>query len=335
MLFDVTPICAYRFAGSLLRNNRLRLLLCAAAVAIIRTAPVFAAEPEIPSNPERRCYEDVICVDEHQAQDGVIRFELVNLRNTELTITYDLELTNLSADQTLPRTIVVESGGTAHVATVTRRNPRIESKYRFSYRWLWGRADTRHDDNYVYELPVPPGETCRVTQGYDGRFSHNGKNAIDFAMPVGTPVYAARGGAVIAADDSNLPPASGRGSRRDRNSANYLLVRHDDATIGGYFHLDHAGISVQVGQRISAGQFIARSGNTGFTTGPHLHFEVTSPLDGTEAISYPVFFRTGEAVASILHGGNTVIKPLPDSDTSTSETPLTPLPLPVNQLPVT
>jgi len=56
--------------------------------------------------------------------------------------------------------------------------------------------------------------------------------------------------------------------------ANYVRILHDDGTMGLYAHLRPEGVLVRVGQRVRQGQQIGLSGNTGFTSGPHLHFAV-------------------------------------------------------------
>jgi murein DD-endopeptidase MepM/ murein hydrolase activator NlpD len=83
---------------------------------------------------------------------------------------------------------------------------------------------------------------------------------------------AARGGVVMQVESDfekaglNLEKYGGR--------ANFVRILHDDGTMGLYAHLDLDGVLVRVGQRVHTGQQIGRSGNTGFTTGPHLHFAV-------------------------------------------------------------
>ncbi len=67
--------------------------------------------------------------------------------------------------------------------------------------FLRGSEVTYNLDTYVYELPFKEGTGHKVVQGYGGRFSHTNKAAIDFAMPVGTPVYAAREGTIYSYKD--------------------------------------------------------------------------------------------------------------------------------------
>jgi len=83
-----------------------------------------------------------------------------------------------------------------------------------------------------------------------------------------------------------------------------VLIRHDDGTLGHYCHLQKGGCLVRPGQRVKAGDAIAHSGNTGFSTGPHLHFSVFKTLDGHHRISLPVKFRTSRNPAATLLSGH-------------------------------
>lgn len=123
--------------------------------------------------------------------------------------------------------------------------------------------------NYQYPLPWVGGP-FRLTQGANGRYSHftpKGRYAVDIAMPEGTPIVAARSGMVVRIENSQ----SGRGNNP---AGNYVRILHDDGTMGVYLHLMRGSVTVSEGTRVRAGQQIARSGNTGNSTGPHLHFVV-------------------------------------------------------------
>lgn len=120
-----------------------------------------------------------------------------------------------------------------------------------------------------YPLPWRGGP-FRLTQGAGGTYSHftaKGRYAMDIAMPVGTPIVAARGGVVVKTESRQ----SGRGNNP---SGNYVRILHDDGTMGVYLHLMQGSVLVAEGRRVEAGSLIARSGNTGNSTGPHLHFVV-------------------------------------------------------------
>jgi murein DD-endopeptidase MepM/ murein hydrolase activator NlpD len=83
---------------------------------------------------------------------------------------------------------------------------------------------------------------------------------MDFAVPSGTPVKAARDGVVI------------RVQGNVGNAGDIIVVRHRDGSTTHYFHL--SGFSVKAGQQVKQGQVIGKSGATGNVTGPHLHFEI-------------------------------------------------------------
>jgi hypothetical protein len=142
---------------------------------------------------------------------------------------------------------------------------------------------------YIYGLPYPHGLTFAVVQGFHGVFSHRGSNeyAVDFNCPVATPVVAARPGVVVAINAS----AQGSGTTAeflDDKRANFVIVRHDDGTLGEYMHLSPSGVEVHPGQHVRRGQELALSGNTGFSSTAHLHFQVmTAATDGIAKRSFP------------------------------------------------
>lgn len=122
-----------------------------------------------------------------------------------------------------------------------------------------------------YRYPLPwVGGPFRLTQGPNGTFSHFGpksRYAMDIAMPVGTQIIAARGGTVVKVEND-------QGSGGANPSGNFVRILHDDGTMGVYLHLMKGSVSVREGQHVAVGTPLARSGNTGNSTGPHLHFVV-------------------------------------------------------------
>ena len=122
-----------------------------------------------------------------------------------------------------------------------------------------------------YRYPLPwRGGPFKLTQGANGKYSHftpKGRYAMDIAMPEGTAIVAARGGVVVKTENRQ----TGRGNNP---SGNFVRILHDDGTMGVYLHLQRGSVSVQEGQRVESGSFLARSGNTGNSSGPHLHFVI-------------------------------------------------------------
>ncbi|MCK9813188.1 M23 family metallopeptidase [Pseudomonas sp. MAFF 302046] len=138
-----------------------------------------------------------------------------------------------------------------------------------------------------YRYPLPwLGGPFRLTQGPNGPYSHFGpksRYAMDIAMPEGTPIIAARGGVVVKTENAQ----SGRG---DNPAGNFVRVLHEDGTMGVYLHLKRGSVKVREGQRVAVGSPLGLSGNTGNSTGPHLHF-VVQRNTGLGLVSIPYQFN--------------------------------------------
>jgi murein DD-endopeptidase MepM/ murein hydrolase activator NlpD len=121
-------------------------------------------------------------------------------------------------------------------------------------------------------LPWAPGESRTFGQGNNGEYSHSGAFAWDIPMPTGTPVLAVAAGRVVDIHDSSLrnPP----GGTEFAQPANSVTIDHGSNLQSYYAHLDFQGVTVVPGQWVVRGQVIGFSGNTGFSTAPHLHYEV-------------------------------------------------------------
>lgn len=123
----------------------------------------------------------------------------------------------------------------------------------------------------LYILPWRTGESyeiIRTTSHYTRGNKGVGLNGIDIRMPIGTAIVAARAGIVVAVQESY---ADGNGVDLQEN---YVFIKHSDGTMGRYFHLTRNGVNVQVGDAVQQGDVVARSGNSGDSGEPHLHFDV-------------------------------------------------------------
>ena len=158
-----------------------------------------------------------------------------------------------------------------------------------------GMIDAAHDDAYEYRLPYGEQVSFAVIQGYGAHLSHRGveQYTVDFGMPVGTPVHAAREGVVALVEDSH---DAGCAREECGRLANFVVVLHSDGTTGEYFHLQHGSVQVRIGEHVARGDLLAFSGNTGYATVPHLHFGVYRTEHGGRTQSLQVSFTTREGL---------------------------------------
>ena len=196
---------------------------------------------------------------------------------------------NISAEPDLPHRFVVASGDSPALFKVTPDQPRKSSQFSLSYRYIFGRPLSNYHSQYLYQPPIAPKARFRISQAFDGKFSHTdaqNRYAVDISMPLDTAVYAARAGIVIDVKDSY----SDHGKQTDLASkANSIRILHDDSSMAVYAHLALEKAQVKAGMSVAAGQLIAYSGNTGYSSGPHLHFAVQIN-QGMELVSVPFEF---------------------------------------------
>jgi hypothetical protein len=105
---------------------------------------------------------------------------------------------------------------------------------------------------------------------------------VDFAVPRGTPVYAASEGVVT-------------GARRNGGYGNWVRVDHADGVATAYGHLSRFAPRIKPGVRVARGEQVGLSGNTGRSTGPHLHFEVISDGQPVDPLTHAAIAQLGGA----------------------------------------
>ena len=138
----------------------------------------------------------------------------------------------------------------------------------------------KDDTSYVYWLPYKNGVRHLFIQGANSGFSHKGELSFDFKMKKGSGICAARPGTVIATKSD-----SDEGGLKDEflDDGNHIIIQHDDGSTAHYWHLEQNGVVVKIGDKVSKGQIIGLSGNTGYTAFPHLHFQVID-VNGKEIL---------------------------------------------------
>lgn len=184
--------------------------------------------------------------------------------------------------------------GEAELAPLVAIDDASAPEVNIDYQYLLGHPGTRHRPEGPYRLPYARNEAYRVSQAYPEVRTHasaENAHAVDFEMPVGTRVFAARAGLVVEAAGEFQSNGIGLAEGRDR--ANFVRILHDDGTFALYGHLAWRSIRVVPGQRVGSGQHLADSGNTGFSSGPHLHFVVQLNRAGVME-SVPVKFAGAE-----------------------------------------
>lgn len=205
---------------------------------------------------------------------------------------------NMEARPSLPVRMVAPARTETPVVTLRPTGPRW--RYGYQARAVLGDPAAAHQPDQPYAPPFAPGQQFLIGQAFDGAFSHQhpqSRHAVDIGLPLGTPVRAAREGIVMefAADflDGGLDP-------KYQERANAVRILHADGTMAVYAHLQADSVRVRPGQRVERGAWLANSGNTGFSTGPHLHF-VIQRNSGMELVSVPFEFAgpDGRGVAPV------------------------------------
>lgn len=281
--------------------SKLRAVLVAFIAAFVSTA---FAEEKLVSITNDIEFETAHDDSGNLITNRVTSFHVHNLQSGDVTVTLEAKLKNYASEIPLPCTLTIPANANVEAFRIHTVDPNADSKWSYTYFATWGSLTAKHDDTVVYALPFAPGASYAVSQGFHGAFSHTGGDsfAIDFKMDLGTPVHAARDGVVVGVKDDSI---IGGPEKKFEWEANYIHIRHADGTIAQYVHLQKGTARVKVGDPIQAGQWIGCSGNTGHTTGPHLHFAVFKAADGKNRQTIPVRFKANGLIAQTLQEGAT------------------------------
>jgi len=281
----------------MVRSSTVLRLRVACALCVLAGGFAWAAGAEL--RHERECLDDVpeLCLLTERYETGA-RLSITNTTAVPYTVRVAVdELENLRSPKPSPFRAVVGPMQTKRLAEFLRRDPHAD----FAYALHWGAGAgsvlARHDDSWHYRMPFGGKTPHPLSQGADGDMSHQGpfRHSYDFALPRGTPVLAARSGVVVRVKDG-----AGRYGRllRGFEAANAVDVLHRDGTIATYAHLER-GIPVSVGDTVATGDTLARSGDSGVTTGPHLHFMVWQRKADLSQTTLPIRFHDGTRVGFV------------------------------------
>jgi murein DD-endopeptidase MepM/ murein hydrolase activator NlpD len=199
---------------------------------------------------------------------------------------------NVQSQPALPARIVLPGMSETRALHIGPVDPNASFQYQMRYSSMPGDFHAQQDANVRYHLPFPAREKFGVAQAFGGKASHTDTQnyyAVDIVMPEGTPVLAARDGVVMTVDNDFYGAGLDMAQYGDR--ANNIRIVHSDGTMAVYAHLELESAKVAVGDHVRAGQELALSGDTGYTTGPHLHFCVQVNTD-MRLVSVPFQFTT-------------------------------------------
>jgi len=265
---------------------------CLVALALALGAAPGALGAGAAPAPDRICLDDAPVCLEIRESGALINFVVSNATLAPYTVRISAsELDNLKPVAPLPFRGVVEPGDEVLLGTLAPVDRQAETHYLFAWRAALGSMLARHDDRWLYRAPFGGDAYRAVSQGSGERAGHSGaaRHALDFSMPFGTPVLAARAGTVVnVVDDDGRSRL--RGVFHDRT--NRVEVLHADGTIVTYANLRH-GAPVAPGDRVETGDPIGSAGDAGFGTNPHLHFMVWRRAADLEMATLPVRFYDG------------------------------------------
>lgn len=200
------------------------------------------------------------------------------------------ELNNLKSSEPVPYYTVVYPGDPQDLFVL---EPTVTggASFKSNYKLTLGDPKASVDEGFIYLLPYEHDRSYMMVQGANGAYTHQGKYAWDFIMDEGTKVCASRPGVVVQIkEDSNL----GGPDISFMEHANRITVLHEDGSFADYVHLRQEGALVEPGDQVVAGHVIGYSGNTGWSTKPHLHFQVYKAVKfGIQTLPVTFLLETG------------------------------------------
>ncbi len=246
---------------------------------------------------------DVLEVYDEKTEEDVISIYADNKAHCPITVMIDFpKKKNVTIDVKLPHIHLIPANSKKLLVMTVKLKRGVETSFQYGYTYFLGDTkNAKHEDEHLYKLPFEKGTSILLGQGYKGRFSHANIMALDFNLDKGSKIFAARGGTVsFVKADSN----KGCRNKSCRDDANYIIILHDDGSFGQYVHLQLNGAAVKEGQKVKEGDLIGHSGNTGWSSGPHLHFEVFVPQNNYY-MTVPTKFKTAEDQVEYLEEGKT------------------------------
>ena len=223
-----------------------------------------------------------------QKDKNTVRFYAKNNAYVASSISFKITVKNMHG---APEKILLVPANKANhlLFELKAKDPKKKFSFNYTYKSHIGQVNVKQAKNPIYNIPFKKGTRVKGGQGFHGKFSHQGLLAfsVDFPVPVGTVVYPARPGVVVKVIDSF---SKGGTDKSFKNKGNVIWIMHADKTLGKYLHLKHKGILVKPGQKVDRNTKLGYSGNTGYSSGPHLHFEVGAANENLDFQSQEFYF---------------------------------------------
>jgi murein DD-endopeptidase MepM/ murein hydrolase activator NlpD len=221
-----------------------------------------------------------------------------------VSVNLDLDLLNLAFSEGNKKIFVIPPRNEKFkIGELTTIRNSDATKFTYNYKTTIGDVTIkRYDTSFIYDLPFQKGKNFTIYQGYNGTFSHQNENALDFKMPEGTEVLAARDGIVVQVIQNNTQSCPAEECKKYNN---YILIMHGDGTFAYYGHIKYNGSKLKPGDSVKRGDVIAYSGNVGWSNGPHLHFACfVGRFEKWQTLETKFRIDKGDSVAMLKEGND-------------------------------
>ncbi len=221
---------------------------------------------------------------------------IIQVRNTAIyPVTFQLELADsakFEKEYFYDTSQTLMAGEALDYASVDLYEP-IETE-ELGLKSLEVQGSLNIDEDYVYDLPCECNKKCKISQTFGG-ITHKGwqKYAVDFSMPEGTDFFAMRPGTVIYIKQDSTENCTS-GLLKCEAHLNKILILHKDGSIAEYLHIKANSSKLNNGDTVMAGDYLAQSGNTGYSFGPHLHVAVLRINKNLQQITSNIIFSIKE-----------------------------------------
>ena len=264
---------------------------------------LFLVSAHSTADVERSSQFDVLS----NTQENTVRVYLHNISNLPGTANLDVEVhTSYKSFTPFVDVVSVMPGKTALTHEITFEELPADLSTAVTTMLYEIPGVQRSDKPIDVSLPCGCEVICRISAGA-GDFFHTGwlKHAVDFDLPEGTPFHAIQDGVVVDVKDQG-----GSNCRhslfRCQDSLNKIITMSTDGVLIEYLHIKNGGSLVELGDSVVAGDLIGFSGNTGFSSGPHLHVAaVAATVDATVGLmqtTLPMRFFTRQGLINLDRG---------------------------------